>query len=629
MTIVELRRRAIVVFARGRHRVRNAPIAINVLSAVTGSVVSVVVLTLEMLTRKVRQFVFDLPDHVLLTSGADVAWWRLLLIPPALGLLTGVAMFLMARRWPGETVDPIEANALFGGKMSLGSSVRLVLGTIGSNISGAAVGMEAAYSQIGAALFSSLGQTLRLRRSDLRLITAAGAAAAIAAAFNAPFAGAFYGFELVLGSYTIGMLGPIGVAVVSATLTLRALSGNELMFALPHIMSPDLTWEYVLFVVIGIEAALLGIVVMRLVTAIDRLVRRLRIPPWGRPAIGGLCVGLLALVTSTALGSGHGAVRSTLTTVSPMGALATLLVVKMLASAVSLGTGFRGGLFSTSLMMGSLLGMLVGRLSEAAMGLPAHQLQAFSVVGMGAMGTAIVGAPMTMTTLVIETSGDLPAAFGVLTGTVVASLLVRRLFGYSFATWRFHLRGMGIRGAHDIGWLSDLTAGRLMRRDYVAVARNLSLHDLRLRVPLGSASEVVVIDEEGRYVGMIDVALAHDRALDDADKVIIADELAGMSDWVLTRKDPVRVALARFDAAGVKTLAVVESVLDRRVAGTLSETYALRRYSQQLERKRGDDLGERGLFSGSGVADDHVTSIVNRPAVRSTASSASEPHSTR
>ncbi len=594
------RRRFLAWQARWRHRLRDAPFALAILSALAGVAAGATVAVLHETAKALHTLIYALPEGVNLSDAAHVDWRRIAFLPPAIGLLTGVGMAVMRRLWPQETIDPIEANALFGGKMPFGASVRLVIATLGSNAAGAAVGMEAAYSQIGASIFSSLGQALRLRRGDLRLLTAAGAGGAIAAAFNAPLCGAFYAFELVLGSYTVAALGPVCLAVVTATITLREIVGDKEMFFLPHVHQPIQLWEYGPFVVIGVIAAVLGVGIMQLVTFFDKTIRRSGAPAWARPAIGGVAMALLGLVAIEAMGSGHGAIRANLAMTWPVGMVALVLAIKILASSASLGAGFRGGLFSTSLLMGSLLGALCARLLDLVAPLSTPHLQAFSLVGMGAMGTAIIGAPITMTALTLETTGDIASTFGVLTAVVVASTLVRATFGYSFATWRFHLRGIAIRGAHDVGWLGELNVGRLMDRGPRTVPPNMPLAAFRKAFPLGAATRVFVVDEEGRYLGLIDVAGAHDRDLDDAETLLVVGEMIQGRDVALTVGDSIRTALSRFESAEIDLLPVVESSADRRLAGILSEAYALRRYAEEMARRRADELGERDIYASSG-----------------------------
>ena len=259
-----------------------------------------------------------------------------------------------ARCAPGgsnEIVDPIEANALHGGRMSLRDSLWLTVATVMSNGAGASLGMEAGYSQLGAGLYSWVGRWFRLRRADLRVFVTAGAAAAIAAAFNAPLAGAFYGYELILGSYTTKALAPVIVATVSAALTQRAMSHMKALFDVTRQLHRH---HRKLF---PVRAA--GRWARRAIAVagdaggdLDRA--RACAPPacpngCGRPSAA-CCCRRWRFIAPQVLGSGHGAVQFHFdVTLDACRALAALLVAKLLASAISVGSGFRGGLFSSAL----------------------------------------------------------------------------------------------------------------------------------------------------------------------------------------------------------------------------------------------------------------------------------------
>jgi CIC family chloride channel protein len=268
-----------------------------------------------------------------------------------------------------------------------------------------------------------------------------------------------------------------------------------------------------------------------------------------------------------------------------------LLAGKVIGSSVSLGAGFRGGLFSSSLFLGCLLGALAVEALALYDPVFLADRTAFMLVGMGAVGAAIIGAPFTMVLLVLESTGDFPVTLGVIIGVVMASTVVRLTFGYSFSTWRFHLRGLPLRGGQDIGWISDMTAAKLMRTDVRSVPLNLPLAELRAQVPLGSAKWLFAVDRQGHYAGMIDVAAAHDPDLLDLTETLLAvDLVAGHQSYVLPT-DTIRTILAAFTQARAETLPVVRSRTDRQVIGSVSEAFCLKRYAQELERRRHDELG--------------------------------------
>ncbi|MCA9753108.1 MAG: chloride channel protein, partial [Gemmatimonadetes bacterium] len=234
--------------------------------------------------------------------------------------------------------------------------------------------------------------------------------------------------------------------------------------------------------------------------------------PWWAlfaPAVGGLLVG--PIVTKAAPETrGHGVPEVMLAVARNRGRIrARVAVLKALASAISVGSGFRGGLFFASLFLGAVFGACYSIALDLLLPGPHFDQGTYLVVGMAAMAAAIIGGPLTMTFLALEITGDFPLTIGVLLAVVIASLTVRRLFGYSFATWRFHLRGETIRSAHDVGWIRSLTVGRLMRRDLRTVADDVTLAAFRRQFPLGSTTRVIAIDPAGHYAGIVPVPAAH------------------------------------------------------------------------------------------------------------------------
>ena len=194
-----------------------------------------------------------------------------------------------------------------------------------------------------------------------------------------------------------------------------------------------------------------------------------------------------------------------------------------------------------------------------------------------------------MTFIALESTGNLWLTTAVLVAVIISTTITRELFGYSFATWRLHLRGETIRSAADIGWIRDLTVGKMMRQDMITVNAAMPIAAFREEFPLGSKTQVVAVDGEGRYAGLALVAEAHAPDL-EADK-----GLAGIlryADVVLHPGMNVQEAIAVFDAAEAESLAVVEGDGDRRPIGLLTEAHAMRRYAEESEQRRREAIGE-------------------------------------
>ncbi len=561
-----------------------------------GSVVGAMVAGLRRGIDLLHKISFNLPSGHSLSTGIGIDRGRILLVPVLGGLALGIAAIIVRKFRPSEIVDPIEANALHGGRMSMFDSLRLVFATIVSNASGASVGMEAGYSQFGSSVFSTLGQYFKLRRADQRVFVTAGASAAIAAAFNAPLAGAFYGFELILGNYSIRALAPVAVAALASVLTERVLINPEPLFLVGQVFHFKQSL-YLLFALLGFLAAGFSILAMQSVTWAERILRKLPLPQWLRPAIGGLLLSAIALYVPQVLGSGHGAIQFQFDHNWALVPLLVILAAKLVASALSIGSGYRGGLFSSSLFLGCLFGAAFADVAAIWVPRLGEQHDALMMVGMGSVAAAVIGAPLTMVFLVLEGTGDFPMTVGVMVGVVIASTLVRLTFGYSFSTWRFHQRGLSIRSPHDVGWLADMTVSKLMRSDPKLVPADMSLRAVRETYPLGSAKRVFVVQREKEFIGALDLITVHDIKQDQTLDARTARDLATGPESFLLPGENVRTSLLRFEESQVESLPVLASSAGREVVGYVTEAYTLRRYNQELERRRSAELGERDLFS--------------------------------
>jgi len=570
-----------------RALVRTDEVWLVVLAAFIGCVTGLAVWLMTETTQLIHELIFNISSTERLSAMKSLDPIRSVAGPALGGLLFGLFTLAAGRLYHRRTVDPIEANALFGGRMSLTGSLIVVAQTILSNGVGASIGLEAGYTQIGSAMASRWGHAFRVRRNDLRLLVGCGAAAAIAGAFDAPLTGSFYAFELIIGTYSLGTFAPVAVAALVSQAVVRAMGAN--IFDLNLVVPTKLeALDYIPILALGMLCALLGIAIMRGVTVTEELFRRSGVPVWLRPAIGGLAVGLLSLVTPAVLSSGHGALGPSVEANYTLTFVTLLVALKALASAISIGSGFRGGLFFASLFLGALLGKAFAGMLAAVSTTHAVPAVVCSLVGMSGLAVAIIGGPLTMGFLALEATGSLPMTVAVLAACVISALTVRRTFGYSFATWRFHLRGEAIRSAVDIGWMRNLTVGRMMRREVRTVRADTPLSAFKRDFPLGSTQRVIALDEHDRYVGVILPPEAHA----DTDGGHKVGDILHYAETVLLPQMTVKEAIAMFENAESDALAVVDGAETRHVIGLLTEQYALRRYSEELDRRRRELSGE-------------------------------------
>ena len=570
---------------------RRSEIGLVVVAAVVGVIAGAAVSLMSFISQSMHELIFKLAYGQRLSAVKEIDQSVLLIAPVIGGLLLGLMLWVM-RRWRKKPmVDPIEANALHGGRLSLTDSILVAIQNIISNGFGASVGLEAGYTQLSSGLASKIGLLLQLRRADLRILVGCGAAGAIAAAFNAPLTGAFYAFELIIGTYTIISLAPVVVSALVATIVARLFVGNDFLIDIGE-FGAVVPSDYLPAILLGAFCAGAGILLMQGVSFIEETARKSSISSLFRPALGGIIVGLMALITPQIMGAGHGALHVNLDQQLSIAALIGLLLLKSVASAISIGSGFRGGLFFASLFMGALLGKIFAFSAPYIFAGSTLTPVIYAVVGMSSMAVAVIGGPLTMTFLALEITADFPITALALAAVITSSLTVRNTFGYSFATWRFHLRGESIRSAHDVGWIRNLTVGRLMRPDVRTATIGITTDEFRRDFLLGSTQRVIMLDDGGKYAGMILVPEVYSAPVTDATKTPDLSTFIRFKTDVLLPTMNAKQAAGIFDKTEAEALAVVNNQNERKVVGLLTESHTLRRYSEELDRRRREVSGE-------------------------------------
>jgi CIC family chloride channel protein len=570
------------------------------LGAAIGLSSGAVVAAMAFLTDALHSLLFGIALTERLSEQRTLNHPALILIPCVGGALMGLSFWLSRRLNARLPVDPIEANALHGGRMAIRESFFVALQTIVSSGFGASVGLEAGYTQASASLASRLGLWFGLRRGEVRMLVGCGAAGAISAAFDAPLTGAFYAFELIIGTYSVTLIGPVIASAIVARLMTAWLGVQHIPIDIGPVAAiapPDLP----AYLILGIIGGVAAVATMRFVSVVEWAFRTTQCPPLLRPVVGGLIVGLFGYISPQVLSSGHGALHLELALTLTWQALLFLFCFKALASALSLGAGFRGGLFFSSLFLGSLLGKLFAAGTLALHVFPSVSPMVAAVVGMSAMAVGAVGGPLTMSLLALESTGDLLISVAVLVASIASAIVVRETFGYSFSTWRLHLRGETIRSAHDIGRMRNLTVASMLRPSFKSVSADMNLADFCRSFPLGSGQRVIVLDAAGLYAGILLIANAHATLAGEGtadlrpDKIdptdIVLRELATYPDTMLVPAMTAEEAAHLFQAANSEELVVVDDAKSRHVLGLLTEQHLLRRYAEELEKARRDLAG--------------------------------------
>ncbi|MCH8998574.1 MAG: chloride channel protein [Proteobacteria bacterium] len=577
-----------------RRVTRNVQVILSLLAVAIGLTAGLAAIGFRTIIDHVQRFGFGFGGERMVTLVSALPTWRILLVPTAGGLLIGLFVhFFMPGRRPQGVAEVIEANALRGGRMPLAVGLKAALVNAVSIGAGASVGREGPVVHLGASLGAWASKRLHLGRTASRTLLGCGVAAAVAASFNAPIAGTFFALEVVVGHYALTAFAPIVISAVIGTMVSRMYYGDFPAFILPNTTTIVSFWEFPAFALLGVVCAVMAIILMRSIMWTEDLVNRTPVPRWAHPALGGFAVGVIALAYPHVLGVGYEATDAALSGLYPLGLLIALIALKMAATAISLGCGFGGGVFSPSLFIGAMVGGAFGILATSAFPELSSGHGAYTIIGMGAVAGAVLGAPISTILMVFELTNDYAITIAVMIATSIASLITEQTRGHSYFTWQLARRGIAVKGGQDVGLLRTIKARDLITKDFETVAPETPIATVRERLQRARWGELFVTDAGGRLSGVITFSDLHDAAFDTSlDATLVADDVARKHPTVLLADDDLESALGAYGASGETNLPVVEDRETMRLVGVAPQHEALLAYQRALDQPRAEARGE-------------------------------------
>jgi len=343
-------------FARTRRILRNDQTLMAVVAVVVGIIVAYAAIGFRLGISSVQWLSYGEIAERLVRRVGEIPVWQVLLVPTAGGLVVGLFLqFVMPGGRPMGVANVIEAMALRNGRMRLREGIAAAFVSIVSLGVGASAGREGPMVHLGASIAGGITARLGLSRHLARTLLGCGAAASVAASFNAPIAGVFFALEVIIGHYALSAFAPVVIASVAGTVIGRAHLGEQPAFLLPQFGVNSL-WEFPAFLVLGAVCAAIAIIFMWSIFHAERVVDSLKVPNWLKPAAGGLAVGAIAVEFPQVLGVGYEATDNALNGLVPLWLLLLLIPLKTAATAITLGCRFGGGVFSPSLCLGAMTG---------------------------------------------------------------------------------------------------------------------------------------------------------------------------------------------------------------------------------------------------------------------------------
>ncbi|MEJ2012496.1 MAG: chloride channel protein [Anaerolineales bacterium] len=518
----------------------------------------------------------------------------LVLAPTTGGLIVGFLITRYAPEAKGHGVPEVmEAVALEGGRIR---PIVAVIKSVASAItigSGGSVGREGPIVQIGSALGSTLGQKLNFSEERIRNLVACGAAAGISATFNAPIAGFIFAMEVILGDFGVRNFSSVAIAAVTADVIGRIAFGDLPAFAIPtyELVSQ---WEYLLYAVLGVLAAIVAAFYVRVVYgAEDFFNKTVKLPEMVKPALGGLLLGLFSLFYINFLGLpdtniphvygvGYDTISTALLGKLTISAAFALMGIKILATALTIGSGGSGGIFAPSLFIGSTLGAGLGAmLTRFLPGITGPQ-GAYALVGMGAVFAGAAHAPITAVLILFELTDDYRIILPLIMAAGIATILSHHwLRGESIYTLKLSRRGIRLRSGRDVDIMESVAVSEVMKHEPISVQPDLpasELADLFLR---HNSHSFPVVDGDMTLLGMVSLADYRRAAQGNQPlKDLKVLDIATRRPLVAYPDESLRVVLRRMAPADLSRVPVLDRTQPTRLVGVIRRNDIVRAYER-------------------------------------------------
>ncbi|NAW35678.1 chloride channel protein [Halomonas alimentaria] len=524
------------------------------------------------------RMMFAWPEWLTLTTVA---------VPTLGGLIVGRLHRSLPERRPHTPADAIAAVQTRRGRLPTRAGAVSALTAMISLGAGASVGQYGPLVHMGATLGSLGARLLRLGRSDDNITIACGVAAAIATAFNAPLAGIVFAHEVVLRHYALRAFAPIAAAaLVGHVIATQALAQGAL-FHVAETAVPR-AWEFALFVAIGGLGALLAGGYMHAILGVGRLARRLPLRPDLHPALAGALLGMVALWVPDILGMGQETLRfATIAGAFGSGELLLVLGLKVAATALCLGMGFSGGVFSPALVIGTLFGALCGTLVAGLTGVSQESFVFYAVCGMVAVTAPVIGAPLTSLLIVFELTGNYALTTAALASVTLASPIAAQLFGRSLFDIQLRDRGLDLSSGRGQALLMDTRVIDYLTRECVTLSPDVSLDEAIATLARERHGESYLVDTQERFHGC--VALAElEAARQEAGPLRRARECIDAERPTLRSDTTLWAAMALLEEVTGEALAVVDEGIFR---GVVYEVHIAHAYLHQSDALRREEHG--------------------------------------
>jgi len=517
-------------------------------------------------------------------------WGSLYVIISVLG--GGLILFLLSFIFPDDILGYgfpkfLEKINLRGGILKPKETIAKTLGSCVTLGFGGSAGQEGPIAQLGGAIGSFMGQIFKVSRGKIPVFVACGVAAGIAATFNAPVAGVLFAEEIaLLRDFKIGSFLPIVISSAVGTVVSHALRGNEPIFKVPpyeFVNIKELFFYAAFGVILGIFAS--GFIKLFFVVK-DVFSKVKKCSPRLKPVLGGFIVGIIGVFFPYVLGNGYEHVEKALLDELPLLVVLGLIFLKPVATSITLGSGWPGGVFAPSIFIGAAMGNAFGKLVEFILSSPVALSGAYATIGMGTFLAAVTQAPLTSIFLIFEMTQSYQVVIPIMISSVLGSLATRLLVGGSLESLELSKAGINIEEEVEGRIIHLIQAKDIMTRDVETIPERMTLRKLIEYIPQSHYTTFPLVDEKGNLTGIISIQDFRKWIFEESIKdLVIVKELATLNVITVTPDDTLYTVFKKWEKKPVEILPVVESNNSKKIVGALSRKDVIAAYNKALSKK--------------------------------------------
>jgi CIC family chloride channel protein len=510
-------------------------------------------------------------------------WWKIL-APAVGGLIVGLITYRFAREARGHGVPEVmEAVALKGGRIRPRVVIAKMFASGICIASGGSVGREGPIVQIGSALGSTIGQWLKIDPRRLRTLVGCGASAGIAATFNAPVAGALFAVEIIVGDFGVSQFSPIVISSVMGTVVSQHFLGDFPAFEVPAYSFVH-AFELFAYAALGLLAAVVALAFVRTLYAAEDLFERVRIFPPIRTLIGGAMIGVIGVWLPQVFGVGYEAINEALHGSMVWKFMLLLVVFKLVAVSITIGSGGSGGIFAPSLFIGAMLGGAVGTVVHTVWPASTAGAGAYALVGMGAVVAAGTHAPITAILIIFELTGSYEIILPLMISCIIATLLATRMQKGSIYTLKLLRRGIDIHKGKDANVLQAVPVREEMRTEVVTVSPDAQLVMLLSRFIEHPGSTLFVTESDGELLGIVtaDDIRPIMRETASLETLVIAEDVMTVQDFPTVSPDDTLAHVMKYLGSYRGEVAVMER---GRLVGAIWPGDVIERYNTEVFKR--------------------------------------------